>query len=314
MSDIDRSSSGLTTNIAIAHFEQFYPIRDRRNQNLANVYISHADRSRPVVGTVYLMHGYGGSPVEPCMIVPKELALAAGFDVVAIEGVALSATCGDQKKSINMNLYRHKRALLAAIAHCQTRNDLNHRYHVAWAHSMSCRALADLMVASPMIQKTFNTVVMNNPYFLPPMRVQHVRDKLMARDPSGRMWRSLLHKSVTQMRQIQNVQYYYPASLYNLSVPLPPTWMGQKLPDIAGRLSSYINSDIRISFVLGTKDDMAEYNQNVELFSGLRVPNKELASIDGANHSFENALGQYKVSSSQILSNIQQKTLGGYTL
>ncbi len=313
MSDVDRSTGGLTTNIAIAHFEQFYPIRDRRNQDLVNIYISHANRAQPVFGTVYLMHGYGGSPVEPCMIVPKELALASGFDVVAIEGVALSATYGEPKKSINMNLQRQKRALLVAITHCQGRLDISHNYRVAWAHSMSCRALTDLMVTSPMIRGAFNTVVMNNPYFLPPMRVQQVRDKLMARDPSGRMWRSLLHKSVTQMRQIENVQYCYPASLYNLGVPLPTAWTYEKLPDIAGHLSSYINNDTRVSFVLGTNDDMAEYKQNVELYSGLRVPNKELVSIDGANHSFENALGQYQVSTSQILTGIQQRSLGQST-
>ncbi|MBD5389026.1 hypothetical protein HDR63_02105 [bacterium] len=306
MSDVDRSTSGLTTNIAMAHFEQFYPICDRRNRELANIYVSHADRNQPVFGTVYLMHGYGGSPVEPVMKVAMTDALACGFDVVAIEGVALSATSGDAKRVTTMNLARQKRALLRGIQYCNDRSDLNHDYRIAWAHSMSCRALSDLMVSSDLMRQYFHMAVLNNPYFLPPQRVQQAKAKLMQRDPSGRLWQSVLHKSITQFRRIEDREYSFPTSLYNLTMPLPTSWcMDTNLPDLSERLSTFIHSDTRVSFVLGTDDNMAEYSQNVELFNGLRVPHKELHSIDGANHSFENALDQYQTFTHRILDNVR---------
>ena len=79
-------------NISKHFFANFHQITDDDNRPLTNIYWSKASSIEPACGCVYLIHGYGGSPIEPCMKVPMQAALKRGFDVVAVEGVDLSAT------------------------------------------------------------------------------------------------------------------------------------------------------------------------------------------------------------------------------
>ncbi|MDE6478018.1 MAG: hypothetical protein K2L94_02090 [Alphaproteobacteria bacterium] len=305
MTDSDRQN---VANISIKYFDNFHQILDRRGRPLTNIYWSRTPIDIPSVGTVYFIHGYGGSPVEPCMKEPMKLALGHGFDVVAIEGVALSATSGAPRKILDMNLARQKLALLRGLGQARALTDLNQSYKVAWVHSISCRALSDLVVMLPEMRCFFDEVILNNPYFLPPSRVFQTQERYMRRDPSGKTWRTLMGRTSMQQRNIENVQYRVPTSLYNLAVPLPAQWQSTAMP-VGGlaRTMSHFLGDMRLAFVLGTADDMAEYTQNVELYDGLQIPNKELKEIPGANHSFENALDEYRDCSQQILTKIRNR-------
>ncbi|MDR0726897.1 MAG: hypothetical protein LBF37_02430, partial [Rickettsiales bacterium] len=215
---------------------------------MTNIYFSYASREKPVFGTVYLMHGYGGSPIEPCMKMPMYAALEHGFDVVAIEGVALSATSGTKKKLAEMNLARQKLALLQGLISCKTNYRLSADYKIAWAHSMSCRALSDLVVQYKHLRKYFDEVVLNNPYFLPPSKLQAMKKRFMEKDPSGKLWMKLATKPTLQPCPIEN--YKVPADIYNFQVPFPITWPSD-LESLAKKMSKIIHH-FRVNFVLGT--------------------------------------------------------------
>lgn len=304
MSDVDRS---ITDNIALSHFEKSYQIKDRRNRALANIYTSLADRCAPVFGTIYLIHGYGGSPVEPCMKIPAKLAHTAGFDVVAIEGIALSATSGTEKQLSSMTLARQKRVIARALQFCADIPELTQDYRISWTHSMSGRAIADLTVQNQTIQNYFNEHVLANPYFVPPARVWVLFEKMMRTDPTGRAWRALTRRASMQYRTIENVQYAFPACLYNLNVPLPQSWPITP-NDVAARMHPYI-SDNHITFLLGTADNMAEYAINVKYFDALPTANKNLVLVDGANHSFENEIDKLYDASRHIIDDIRTRQM-----
>lgn len=301
-------------NISKEFFANYHQIQDAQQRPLTNIYWSRVPRSNPVYGTVYLVHGYGGSPVEPCMKVPMQKALAHGFDVVALEGVDLSATAGEQKQINAMTLERQKQALDAGLHFCHKIDNINHDYNIGWIHSISCRALSDLMIDSQYIRNYFHEIVLNNPYFLPPPKVQMLREKFMRRDPSGTSWNMLMHKVSTQMREIERHTFKIPTCLYNLCIPLPQQWTKQMdYEELARRVSYLIGKNpatsLRLHFILGSADDMADYNQNVRFFHGLTIPHKRLVSIQGANHAFENALGQYSDYSQMIFDTIQERLM-----
>ena len=301
-------------NISKRFFANYHQIQDEKSRPLTNIYWSLAPRPNTVYGTVYLVHGYGGSPVEPCMKVPMQKALAHGFDVVALEGVDLSATAGETKQINTMTLERQKQALDAGLHFCYTIDDINHDYNIGWIHSISCRAMSDLMIDSPLVRNYFNEIVLNNPYFLPPPKVQAMRDKFMRRDPSGTSWNALLHRVANQMREIERQTFKIPTCLYNLCIPLPQQWNKRpEYEELARRVSYFITKRMRMAlhlyFVLGSADDMADYNQNMRFFQGVIIPNKRLVSIPGANHAFENAIDLYSNYSQAILDTIRDRRI-----
>ncbi len=291
-------------NISLSYYDNFWQI-ERRGTPLTNIYWSRAKNVEQSYGTVYLIHGYGGSPIEPCMKIPMQAALDAGFDVAAIEGVAMSATYGT-KRIEKMNLARQKAAIMQGLEFCETLPNINHSYNIAWAHSISCRALSDLLVAYPETRNYFRELVLNNPYFITPSRVSATYNRIMAKDPSGITWQTILKRPALLFREIENIRYQIPSCLFNLNVPLPKSWAIEpdQLPELSKRISSYID-EINVLFVLGTSDNMAEYSQNVQIFNGIEVPNRELISIRDANHSFENKLPEYTNVVSNILERIK---------
>jgi len=294
-------------NISKNFFSNSHQIKDAENRPLTNIYWSFGPRPGPVYGTVYLIHGYGGSPVEPVMKLPMQAALKHGFDVVAIEGVSLSATAETDKQINDMTLERQKKALGVGLDFCRSLPDINRSYKIGWVHSISCRALSDLVIDSPAIRRYFNELVLNNPYFLPPPKVQALREKLMRRDPSGETWDILTHKVTTQLREIERHTFKIPTCLYNLCIPLPSMWSKKvKFEDLAMCMSFFIKK-LRVHFILGTADNMADYKQNMQFYNGLLIPNKQLVSIPGATHAFENALGTYSECTNLILKNIQER-------
>lgn len=295
----------IQENISKSYYDGFETLYDHHGTALTNVYWSRGRGDMPA-GTMYLIHGYGGSPVEPCMKIPMEIARDAGFDVVAIEGVAMSATSCGEKSIDKMNLARQKQAVLRGMRFCEMLSGVSHRYSVVWAHSISCRALSDLFVHEPKFGRLFNEIILNNPYFVAPHKVRVLYDKMMARDPSGKMWNEMMLKPRAQKRHIETVDCNFPTRLYNLVLPMSAKLGGRDAPldMVAQRMSDFVG-DTRVSFVLGTADDMAEYSQNVEIFNNLKTFNKELISIDGANHSFENALDAYRQKTAIIVDRIK---------
>ncbi len=294
-------------NISKNFFANSHQITDEQKRPLANIYWSLGPRPGPVYGTVYLIHGYGGSPVEPVMKLPMMSALQNGFDVVAIEGVSLSATAGTQKQVNDMTLERQKTALREGLSYSITIPDINRDYNVGWVHSISCRALSDLIIDSPNIRSYFNEIVLNNPYFLPPPKVQALHEKFMQRDPSGASWDLLTHKVTTQIREIERHTFKIPTCLYNLCIPLPSMWSKKVNSEDLARCMSFFIKKLYVHFILGTADNMADYHQNIRFYNGLLIPHKQLVSIQGANHAFENALGIYSEFSNIILENIKKR-------
>ncbi len=294
-------------NISRNFFAHYHQIGDENGHPLTNVYWSKAPREMPVFGSVYFIHGYGGSPVEPCLKLPMQYALSHGFNVIAIEGADLSATATPQKNISTMTLERQKRALDTGLQFCEKLEPLNRDYKVAWIHSISCRAMSDLMIDSPKIRHYFNEMVLNNPYFLPPPKVCMLREKMYKRDPSGQTWDILVHKVTTQIREIENRRFTIPTCLYNLSIPLPHKWEQKpQFEDLARRVSFFVKN-IRLHFILGTEDNMADYQQNLRIFRGLDIPNKQIISIKGANHSFDNSPNLYMEFSGMVLDAIKSR-------
>ena len=293
-------------NITKRYFDNFQQLKDKNNRPLTNVYWSKTPVDFPSYGSIYLIHGYGGSPVEPCMKLPMQYAIQTGFDVVAIEGVDLSATATEPKNIEEMTLERQKQALLAGIEFCKTLDDINTSNKIAWVHSISCRALADLTVESPNVRDYFNEVVLNNPYFLAPPKVQKLHEKMMQKDPSGATWTALTKKSATMLREIERHTFKIPTCVYNLCIPLPPA-LSKLTTNYANlvRMMSHFVYRVHLLFILGTDDNMADYNQNRQLFNYLNVPHKQLVSINGANHSFENATSQYAEFARQIINGMK---------
>lgn len=290
-------------NITQKYFDNFHGILDRDGNPLTNVYWSYTSDTLPIYGTLYVIHGYGGSPVEPCLKLPMQQAIADGFNVVAIEGVDLSATSGSAKNLNSMTLARQKQAIAAGLRYATTIADLNTSRKIAWAHSISCRALAELIVDDTDMRDYFSEVVLNNPYFLAPPKVENMRTKLMQKDPSGKTWEQLTHKSSNMERIIENHKFKIPTCLYNLCVPLPPIWQSASIKALTRIMARFV-SKIRMYCVLGTSDNMADYQQNMTLIQNLHIPHKELISIPGANHSFENELDAYRRFTKSILDSI----------
>jgi len=242
------------------------------------------------------------------MKLPMQSALQHGFDVVAIEGISLSATAEPDKQVNEMTLERQKMALREGLSYSLTIPDINRDYNIGWVHSISCRALSDLIIDSQNIRCYFNEIVLNNPYFLPPPKVQALREKLMQRDPSGASWDQLTHKVTTQLREIERHTFKIPTCLYNLCIPLPSAWSKKiKFEDLALCVSFFIKK-LHVHFILGTADNMADYQQNMQFYNGLLIPNKQLVSIQGATHAFENALGTYTEISNLILETIKTRS------
>lgn len=324
--EIDRSTikSAAGENISIPFFKEFHQIKDRRNKPLVNVYMSYANHNHSVCGTVYLMPGYGGSPVEPCMKLAMENALKQDFDVVVIEGVAISATSGGKKNLTEMNLARQKKALVEGLKFCEANERLYHNYKIAWAHSMSCRALVDLIFYSEEMRSYFDECVLNNPYFVPPSKVQKSKEKSLEKDPSGKSWRDITYRLSQPVRFIEKGAFTVPTCLHNLEVPIPEKWRAIVTSDtleiawdilgnalkFAEKVSPFINKT-PVKFVLGTGDNMAEYSQNYRLFEALNVNDKKLFSIDGANHSFENMPELYDKLVGDIFNQIKEQRQQG---
>lgn len=288
---------GITpdTNITRDYFDNFHDITDKDGRPLVSIYWSYSAPEILNYGTMYLIHGYGGSPIEPCLKLPMQQALAFGFNVVAIEGADLSATAMTDKDINSMTLQRQKQALAAGLRYAATIPNMNTAHKIAWAHSISCRALAELIVDNKDIRDYFSEMVLNNPYFLAPPKVQNMHKKMMQKDPSGKTWDALTKKSSNMPRQIENYTFKIPTCLYNLCVPLPPMWAKQQenIREITRKMSHFIKQ-LRMYCVLGTADNMADYQQNRQLIQSLPIAHKQLISIHGANHSFENALTQYQ--------------------
>ena len=300
----------MSNNITCDYFQNFRHLCDANGAPLTNVYWSNVPGAGAIHGCIYLIHGYGGSPVEPILKIPMQYAMQHGFNVIAIEGVDLSATAGNSKDISIMTLTRQKQAIHAGLRFCREMPELNTAYNIAWVHSISSRALSDLTVDTPWIRKYFDTVVLNNPYFMPPPKVDSRYERIMRKDPSGVLWQNLAKKALTQSREIEHRVYQIPTCLYNLFIPVPERF---SVPAHGLHKMTRFIGPTRVYFILGTADNMADYNQNVGLFNALSIQNKQLISIPDANHSFDNKLDLYTRLSQSVLDEIRSNILSRRT-
>lgn len=298
MSDVDRSY-----NLSNADFRDVYRIRNRQNQSVANIYFKPAPSKVSCSGTIFFFHGYAGSPWEVCMKVPMMLANCQfNYNIVAVEGADLSVTSGTQKTLANMTLPRQRWAMLHALEACRDLPELNHSPKIAWAHSLSCRALVDLTIHSTTVREFFDRYVLVNPFFVPPRRVFDLYNRSMTKDPTGRLWHHMINKTIMMNRTIENVRYEFPSSLYNLWIPFPTAW-NQTPYDVAQKISPYIG-DKDVFFLLGRQDTKAEYDTNVLYYEALTIPHKNLVVSEIADHSFENAVDDLRDKCNYIIHHI----------
>jgi hypothetical protein len=303
------STEPSSTNISTKFFDQSYQIKNQSNQHIANVFYSKTDRMSGPLGTLFTVHGYGGSPVEFCLKMPTERALANGFDVIACESVQLSATDGRPKSLSEMTLNNHRQAIFLALASAFLNKKIRKSdFRLIAAHSMGSRSICDLLMRSKLIQNYFDRYYVLNPFFLPPKRLQKAYSK-------PEVWSRICSLPQTENRIIEGNQYSVPTCTGNYYVDLPKEF-GAGVSDINGitQLVSKSLADSHVAFVLGEKDlpSYDNYNMNVKIYDGMNIRNKELFVVPGADHYFENARTEFCETFSGIISSLRDQRMNRY--
>lgn len=271
-----------------------HEIRDGSSGVIGNVYYT---KIPDAIGTLYTMHGYAGSPVEPIMRIAISHAIKSGFNIVAIENVQLSVTYPIADRDLGrMNLDRHVDVLHRGLNFTKCISELNQcGYNIAWLHSLGARAFTDLFVESPHTGSRFNSVVFNNPYFMPPARVEQKHEKSLKSDPSGMIWEKIMDRPYQTTRIIDDEKYTIPATLRNVFFPFKklPDGRFPTFTDVMGDMSRFAGRRSIVCFILGTDDTEAEYNKNMDVFNALQIHNKDLYLIPNGIHTLENVLPEY---------------------
>ncbi|MDR0803771.1 MAG: hypothetical protein LBO08_01640 [Rickettsiales bacterium] len=300
--------------IASQYFDETDAVYNiKTGDHLTNLYYSYT-KNRAPIGTVFFMHGFGGSPAEEFLLAAQQIALDIGFDIAAVEGVALSATSGEPKDINKMRLDHQRGALMRGILRAKNNHGLCQNYNIAWAHSISCRALSDLAMDSRFVSGFFDEFVLNNPYFITTTKLMKARARMMKRDPSGALWRNLADKVYMTRQDIAGKVFEVPNAPKCFDLPIPDVELSDIPLKTAYDISEKYNLGERcrgkhISFILGMDDTMAEYSINRRLIGGLKIPHKTIAVLDNADHAFQPNLRGYENFSEIILNQIKSRAV-----
>ncbi len=294
MSDDSYSSINL--------FNQEYDIKNSRGLNIAKVMVAK-NNTEYSFGTVFTIHGYGGSALESCLYDVADSGLKSGFDIVAIETNCMSAISNDKSVS-DMTLQNHKKAIFKSLVFCSNNLDLNYSNNIVFAHSMGGRALADLALRNKKIKNFFKSYYFLNPYFFTPSRIIKIQ--------KSNSWESLKDRTQIETREIMGAKYPVVKNLKNYVVDPEPQFAPADASsmDIAARASSFWD-DRQVNFILGTNDlpTYGNYLKNIETFDALKIPNKQIYTIPECDHFFENKFEDYHNLIINILSNQIQNNI-----
>jgi hypothetical protein len=258
------------------------------------------------LGTLYTIHGYGGSPVEFCMKTPADLALENGFNVVALESIQLSATEGFPKLLSEMTLANHKAATFNALRYAIFAKDIPKTdFNIMAAHSMGARSLCDLSIRSKFIRNYFNRHCVLNPFFLPPKRLQEAYSK-------PEIWSRMCTIPKIETRKIEGDTYAIPTCTNNYYVDLPADF-GASVQDI-DKITKLVSSsleDNHVSFILGGLDlpNYDNYKLNMNIYNNLNIPQKDLFVVPDADHYFENQKVQFYKTIGNIITSLRDDIL-----
>lgn len=284
-------------NPTLKYFDFCQEIPDKGGNTIAKVYIKNTDNS---IGNVYTFHGYWGSPIDMLLKTVRDVAIYCNFNAIAVEACAASATDDAPKTFNSLGLISQKLATARALAWCRDGGLIdNELYNVAWAYSRACRVISDLAVKSKdtkttvSVAKFFDEFVLCNPYFITPPKVLET----IANMPPERLAR-ISKIPFKKTRNIDGVDYTCRSYLGNLVQDLPTDW-GVKtcdLQDVATVTYNQMQS-IRtkpLTILLGSLDAEAEYEQNRTLADYLPFALKQVDTIVGAGHYFEEKPTQYR--------------------
>ena len=289
-------------NPSIGHFDDFKTIyAGRKKRPLVNLYISYPQYAKyGPIGTVVFMPGYGGSPLDTFVRRAQSVALLSGFNIVVIENIELSATSGIIHNAKDMNISKHRVALARGIREITKMSELGGGYNIAWPHSMSCRALTDIVLADPELKDYFCETVMINPYFITRPDVINMRRKMLKK--SEDLWNSAASRIKTQTRKIGKIEYSVPACIGNFFIPFHKKL---KQPTEISQVDEFVNSldttfglskklkKTKVHFILGEQDDKSVFNLHYSMTHALPIQ-KQVYTIPGADHNFDNTESEYE--------------------
>ncbi len=283
-------------NISSKYFDKTYNLKQKSGKSVANVFHSKSENSK---GVVYTIHGFGGSPIEPCLYNITEIARKNNFDVIAIETNCLSATDGIPKNNADMTLEHHKYALLKALLFCRKNKEFKSNNNIVFAHSMGARAISDLALAGNFVKNYFNKFYLLNPYFITPEKVAKIKN--------SPMWSRLNGKIQLEKKNFGGSEYKIEKSLSNYIVDIkenPVFKNGQDISEMA-MLASHRWTEKPVTFILGAQDlpSYCNFNTNKMVAENFLSKNKDIVIIPEADHSFENKLSEYR----DVLNNLFQK-------
>ncbi len=277
-------SDDIPSYMINSFFEEEYDIKNRKNQHVAKIFASKT-KNPNVIGNVYMIHGYGGSIMEPCLYDIKENALELGFNVIGIETDCMSAM-NPEKKADEMTLDNHKSAIFHSLVFCKNNKEFKSNNNIVFAHSMGGRALADLVLKNKKLKEFFNTYYFLNPYFMTPPKLLKIK--------GTPVWDRFKNTPQKEYRTIRGVEYMVFKRILNYDVAAFPPFDNMTMTEMTETISKGWG-DVPVHFVLGGDDlpSYKNYETNYNLVNLLNIPNKSMHIIAGADHFFDNTKSEY---------------------
>gem|GEM_PF-6021805 len=271
-----------------------HTMHDKQKRPITNNFYLYQNEGQSI-GTAYLIHGYGGSPIDPTM---KNFADAANrnhFDVVAIESHDLSISSEPfQSKARNLiNINRYRRSIIRGLNESLKNPRLNHSYRICVTHSLSSLAIMENILRSEMTRTKFNDFVFAIPYLFLSPKVSQKKAEFLSRDPSGRTWERFRNMPKINEFKLDGQTYTFP--LY--ASPFENQFLSQfqnlsdrdsRAAQITQIFSAYKLSD-RIKdkgafFIYGTEDNTVDSALHDEFYEILPIVKKSKIMVDGLDH------------------------------
>lgn len=300
----ERTGANVAQNIKNP-YENYFQEYIKLNE-ITNLCISYADNP---IATVYDLHGLWGSPIEDWRRETFQTLLDNNINIVSIETIPLSVTAIENIQQINYLETLHT-SIEAGLNACRKIDKLKDiPYNIANPHSMASRALVDLMFEKPKICKQFNSVIFNNPYFVPPEKLYSVRN--------SRLWDRLKNIPHTDTNIINKINYKTKTIAEHLFIePIDERIrkaqedndLGLLIKMIVNRISK-LNPDLQVRFIQGTGDNTT-IERNGKIIEHLGKYKKIKAqTIPDANHNFSNALYEYGQTFAKIINSLNIKQM-----
>lgn len=307
-------------NPAVDYFDKVKTIvSPGKTTPVANCFVSYTKQPKRY-GTVFAVHGYGGSPIETPVLRVKEHALNHGFNFVAIESWAMSCSSRwpiPDSDSNLMTMDYFRKSVHAGIAAMLRDPQLRNGHRIAWAHCLAGRTIIDNYMASNRGNDIFNEFVFVAPYFLPDTKILQTKARLYKKDPSGTMWNRIAKRSYYANVTLNGKQILFPKNvrLFDGVIEHLPDIKFEKDGDGKIDLEKYVqdifkrpDSCLANSFdtklctcVLAECDQVIDYASTERFYRLLPIKTKSIIKIKGADHNLNDTTKQYDAAINLIL-------------